>query len=121
MRKIFGANILLLVVFFPQLVMGQTPSSGSEIVRECPNTGPTAPPFMQDQLYIVFHRGTESSRINEIHERLNVSVIKKNFEGRISLIRLPSGSTLTNLCEIYLLFPEVKAVNLNYGGIKPIN
>lgn len=110
MRKNFFAILLNFALWLS--------SCATADIRKCPEIEKA--PHVNGQLFIVFVKGTEEVRINEINKILNVTVIKKNLGGRIILVNIPKGSSIEIICQAYFTYPEVKAVNLNYTGIRPL-
>ena len=111
MMRIFFGFLLILSLWLP--------SCATADLRKCPDTE-AGLDFVPDQLLVVFEKGTESSMIHEINKTVNVKVLKEMSRGSITLVEVPAGSSIIELCQAYLDFPEVEAVNLNFTGIRPL-
>ena len=87
--------------------------------RKCPDTE-KGPSFVPDQLLIVFKKGTTDLKSREINESLKVKVLDSMLDGEITLVKIPEGSSIEEMCQRYYAFGEVEAINLNYSGIQPL-
>ena len=71
------------------------------------------PAYTPGQLLVIFKDGIPESRMNAIHESLNVQVLRKMLSGRVHLVRVDHDRSLNEARKSYLNFPEVQAVDFN--------
>ena len=62
---------------------------------------------------MTFKEGIPESRMNAIHESLNVQMLRKMLSGRVHLVRVDRDRPLDEARRAYLNFPEVQAVDFN--------
>ncbi len=68
--------------------------------------------YTPGQLLVIFKDGIPESRMNAIHESLNVQVLRKMLSGRVHLVRVDHDRSLNEARKSYLNFPEVQASRL---------
>ena len=71
------------------------------------------PTYIPGELLVTFKEGIPESRMNTIHESLNVQVLRRMFSGRVHLVRVDRERSLNEARKAYLNFPEVQAVDFN--------